>query len=138
MTEEVYESLISRPERFFKLYREIKFFFVTLNVYGFAFSSFISLAVYSFITSSPICHLLYQMSFGLESSKCPLYTSYTLHCCLLSGISYLFCMSTFRVLPLSLSVHSLVSKPFSYLSISLDLSLLQSVYGLGFLLLFQA
>lgn len=27
MTEEVYESLISRPERFFKLYREIKFVF---------------------------------------------------------------------------------------------------------------
>ena len=50
-----------------------------------------------------LCHLLYRMPFSLESSKCPLYASYTFHRCLLLGISSLFCMSTFQVFPLAVT-----------------------------------
>lgn len=53
-------------------------FLVTLNVYGFAFNSFISYAVYSFIASSPILILLYQMPLFLEILMCPFLLIYCL------------------------------------------------------------
>lgn len=53
-------------------------FVVTLNVYGFAFNSFISYAVYSFIASSPILILLYQMPLFLDILMYPFLLIYCL------------------------------------------------------------
>ena len=54
-------------------------FLVTLNVYGFAFNSFISYAVYSFIASSPILILLYHMPLFLGILMCPFLLIYCIY-----------------------------------------------------------